>query len=87
MQLQMNVVLCYRTVLSSQEVLSAILVSLLDLLLPMFATQHIIWRAPDSEDAKLMAVGVEVLHSVLEVSQNYTLEHSVHKHSYSDFVK
>jgi len=69
MQLQMNVVLDYRTVLSSQVVLSAIVVSLLDLLLPMFATQPIIWRVPDSEDAKAMAIGVEVLHSVLKVSE------------------
>ena len=65
----MNVVLDYRTVLSSQVVLSAIVVSLLDLLLPMFATRHMIWRVPDSEDAKVMATGVEVLHSVLKVSE------------------
>ena len=70
MQLQMNVVLDYRTVLGSQMVLYAIVVSLLDLLLRMFAMQHMIWRVPDSEDAKVMATGVEVLHSVLKVSES-----------------
>jgi len=70
MQLQMNIVRDYRTVLSSQVVLSAIVVSLLDLLLHMFATQPITWRVPDSEDAKVMATGVEVLRNVLKVSEH-----------------
>ena len=70
MQLQMNVVLDNRTVLSSQAVLSAIVVSLPDPLLSTFATQHIIWRVPDPENAKVMAIGVEVLHSVLKVLYN-----------------
>ena len=36
------------------------------------ATQLIIWRVPDSEDAKVMATGVEVLHRVLKVSENFS---------------
>jgi len=69
MRLQMTVVQYYRTVFRSEVVLCAILVSLLDLLLSMIATQPIVWRVPDLEDAKVMATGVEILHNVLKVSE------------------
>ena len=67
-QLQMRDVLDCRTVLNSQVVLCATVVSPLGPLLSMSATPLIIWKAPGSENAGVMETGVVLLHSVLLVS-------------------
>ena len=67
-QLQMRDVLDCRTVLNSQVVLCATVVSSLGPLLSMSATPPIIWRVPGSENARVMGTGVVLFHSVLLVS-------------------
>ena len=61
-----------RTVLNLQVVLCATVVSLLELLLSICVTLPIIWRDPDSENARDVTIvenGVARFHSVLLVSQ------------------
>ena len=67
-QLQMRDVLDCRTVLNSQVVLCATVVSPRGPLQSMSATPAIIWRALASENARAMETGVVLLHSVLLVS-------------------
>ena len=69
-QLQMRdvLVLGYGTVLNSQVVSCATVVSPLDPLFSISATLLIIWRVPGSEHARAMETGVVLLHSVLLVS-------------------
>ena len=68
-QLQMRDVLdCCRTVLNSQVVLCATVVSPLVPLLSMSATPLIVWKVPGSENARVMGTGVVLFHSVLLVS-------------------
>ena len=68
----MRDVLGCSTVLYLQVVLCATVVSTLGLLLSICATLPIIWRDPDSENAKDVTIvenGVALFHSVLLVSQ------------------
>ena len=72
-KLQMRDVLGYRTVLNSQVVLYATVVSPLGLLLSMSATLLIIWRVLVSENAREMETRVVLFHSVLLVSCKDTI--------------
>ena len=76
----MRDVLGCRTVLNFQVVLCATVVSALDPLLCIYATPPIVWRAPVSGSARaarVMEIGVNLYHSVLLVSNIFSLIHVI----------